>query len=234
VADALDDAARYARQDRGSAAVAYYLVSRQWEDGDTCERPGDRWCKPHRGADLPAVLAEVGSMSHEAESELLATAAGRATIAEALYAGIRDWLADRPLAVRYDADVAGGDAGSLPPVAPGTGAPFRAPPVSPADLVDGNLSLRLTNTGTATWPTDLQLLVGWAASEAPYLASAPASLEPAGVTVPALDPGASVVLHVPLLPPAGGRQVAWISLADGAGTPLTSAGSPALQLAMEP
>jgi hypothetical protein len=232
--EALDTAARYERQDRGSEAVAYYIVSRQWDDGDSCERPDDTWCKPHRGADLPAVLAEVGSMSHEAESELLATAAGRDAVAEALYAGIRDWLAERPVAVRFDAQVAGGEAGTTPRVAPGQGPPFWASTMTSADLVDGSLPLRLTNTGTSAWRSGLELLVGWDRSEQPYLADAPAELTPAPVEVPSLEPGESVVLHLPLSPPNDGRHIAWITLVDSSGTPLTDEGSPPLQLAWEP
>jgi N-acetylmuramoyl-L-alanine amidase len=234
VSDALDAAARYERQDRGSEAVAYYLVSRQWHEGDSCERSDDTWCKPHRGADLPAVLAEVGSMSHEAESELLATAAGRAAIAEALYAAIRDWIADRPVAVRYDALVTGGEAGIAPLALPGEGPPFQVTTLSPDDLVDGSVPIRLTNTGTAAWEDGLDLLVGWDRSDEPYLADAPAELTPAAVEVPSLEPGESVVLHLPLSPPTDGRHVAWITLATADGNALTDSGSPALQLAWEP
>jgi N-acetylmuramoyl-L-alanine amidase len=234
VVDALDAAARYERQDRGSEAVAYYIVSRQWEDGDSCENPRDTWCKPHRGADLPAVLAEVGSMSHEAESELLATADGRDAVAQALYAGIRDWLAERPLAVRYDALVTGGEAGTNPLVIPGEGPPFWATTLSPEDLVGGTLPLRLTNSGTAAWQHDLELLVGWDRSDDPYLSEAPVALASAGVSVPALAPGESVVAHLPLSPPSGGRHVAWITLGRSDGNALTEAGSAPLQLAWQP
>lgn len=230
----LDAAAGYERQDRLSAAVAYYLVSRQWDDGDSCERPRDTWCKPHRGADLPAILAEVGSMSHRAESELLATERGRAAVAEALYAGIRDWLADRPVAVRYDALVSGGEAGGVPLALPGQGPPFQAPALFSADLVSGSLPIRLTNTGTAAWAANVELLVGWSPSDEPYLPSPPLELHSAGVAIPDLAPGESVVVQVPLVPPSDGRQVAWITLADSAGAALTEAGSAPLQLAWGP
>lgn len=236
VVEALDGAARYERQDRGSEAVAYYIVSRQWEDGrDSCERPADRWCKPHRGADQPAVLAEVGSMSHEAESELLATTAGRTLVAEALYAAVRDWLADRPLAVRYDALVDGGEAGRVPVAVPGEGPPFQATSIGPEDLTDGTTPIRLTNTGTDAWAPGLELLIGWAQSGGdPYLAAAPQPLVPAGVEVPALAPGESTIVAMPLAAPGEGRQLAWITLAGSAGATLSDAGSPPLQLAWEP
>lgn len=232
VVEALDEVADYERQDRETQAVAYYIVSRQWQDGDICETPGDTWCKPHRGAQLPSVLSEVGSMSLEAESELLSTDAGRRAVADGLYQGIRSWLSERSLAARYDALLPGGEAGSVPAPEPGEGPPFQAPSLAAEDLSDGSLALRLTNTGNATWADDLSLLVGWSESDAPYLPEAPPEVEPAGVAVPPLAPGESVMLMVPLDLPAGGRSLAWITLADGDG-PLTDHGLPALQLAWD-
>jgi hypothetical protein len=229
VVDALEDVARYRRQDRETQAVAYYMISRQWQEGDSCERRGDEWCKPHRAAQLPAVLAEVGSMSLKAESKLLASARGRRAVAVGLYDGIRTWLADRPLAVRYDALVSGGEAATLPPARPGEGPPFWAPTMD-ADSAS-TLPVRLTNTGNRAWPSDLQLLVGWEASAAPYLASPPDELTPADVTVPALEPGESVTLGLALQVPAGERHLAWITLAEPDGAPFTDRGSPALQVA---
>jgi N-acetylmuramoyl-L-alanine amidase len=229
VVAALDDLAGYERQDRGTQAVAYYIVSRQWQDGDSCERPADTWCKPHRGADLPAVLAEVGSMSLEAESELLATDAGREAIARGLFEAVAAWLAERPLAVRYDALLPGGEAGIVPEQAAGEGPPYVAPELRGEDL-DGGLVVRLTNTGAEAWPEGLRLLSGWTASDDPYLPEAPATLAPVDVEIPALRPGESVAVAVGLEAPSPGRQIAWITLADAAGAALTDAGSPALQL----
>jgi N-acetylmuramoyl-L-alanine amidase len=228
VVDSLGQAATYERQDRGTEAVAYYMISRQWRDGDTCETPGDTWCKPHRGAQLPAVLAEVGSITLEAESELLAQDAGRRAAAEGLYDGIREWLGQRPLGVRYDALLPGGEAGALPEARPGDGPPYAAANVGTGDLVDGALPVRLTNTGQRAWGA-IELLAGWQASDAPYLATPP-ELRSTGAAVPPLAPGESVTVHVPLEPPGGGRSVLWLTLADGSG-PFTDHGSPALQLA---
>ena len=118
VVAALAQAADYDRQDRGTEAVAYYLISRQWQEGDTCEVAGDAWCKPHRGLQLPGVLSEVGSISLEAESELLASEPGRMAIAAGIYEGLKRYLADRPLAVRYDALVNGGAAGDAADAGP--------------------------------------------------------------------------------------------------------------------
>jgi hypothetical protein len=93
-----------------------------------------------------------------------------------------------------------------------------------------SVPLRLTNTGDRAWPEGLQLLVGWSASDAPYLSSAPATLDPADVAVPPLGPGESVTLDLPLDLPDGGRQLAWITLRGPAG-PFSDLGSAPLQLA---
>jgi N-acetylmuramoyl-L-alanine amidase len=229
VVQALDQVARYRRQDRDTQAVAYYMISRQWQDGDTCERRGDEWCKPHRAAQLPAVLAEVGSMSLEAESELLAIPRGRRAVATGLYEGIRTWLADRALGVRYDALVDGGEAATVPPASPGEGPPYWAAAMDASG--GGTLPIRITNTGNRPWPSGLQLLAGWEASSAPYLAEPPDELTPADVEVPALEPGESVTLDLALEAPSGERHLAWITLAGADGVPFTDFGSPALQVA---
>jgi N-acetylmuramoyl-L-alanine amidase len=227
VVAALDEAASYDRQDRGTQAVAYFMVSRQWADGDTCEVDGDTWCKPHRALQLPGVLSELGSMSLEVESELLVTEAGRASIAQGVYDGLRAWIAARPLAVRYDALLPGGEAGTAPEAIDGDGPMFWAASLPAATP---SVPVRLTNTGQRAWPDNLQVLVGWSASDAPYLAGAPASTTAADVAVPSLAPGESVVLELPISAPAGGRHLAWITLAGPDG-PFTDLGSPALQLA---
>jgi N-acetylmuramoyl-L-alanine amidase len=227
VVTAIDGVAGYDRQDRGTQAVAYYFISRQWADGDTCETDGDTWCKPHRALQLPGILSELGSMSLEAESELLAGDEGRRVVAEGVYQGVRAWIAARQLAVRYDALVPGGEAGSVPEAIDGDGPMYWA-----QSLPSGTASvpLRLTNTGDQAWPEGLQLLVGWSASDAPYLSSAPATLDPADVAVPPLGPGESVTLDLPLDLPDGGRQLAWITLRGPAG-PFSDLGSAPLQLA---
>ena len=97
----------------------------------------------------------------------------------------------------------------------------------------GVLPLRLTNTGSAAWPAGQQLVVGWTVSDAPYLARPPGELRPADVAVPALGPGESVELAVPIAAPAQGRSLLWVSLSGPAGD-LTELGSPALQLAWAP
>jgi hypothetical protein len=136
--------------------------------------------------------------------------------------------------VRYDALLPGGEAGTIPEVAAGEGPPFAAAEIRQTDLDGGALPLRLTNTGSDPWGAGMQLLVGWSPSDAPYLAGAPADLAPAAIEVPSLAPGESVTLAVPLELPEGARHVAWITLADAAGTPLTDRGSAPLQLAHAP
>jgi hypothetical protein len=96
----------------------------------------------------------------------------------------------------------------------------------------GALQLRLTNTGTSTWPAGLRLASGWQATPSPYLAVAPAHLEPADVEVPTLKPGESVELSIQLqVPTSSARKIAWITLVTANGTPLTASGSPPIQLA---
>ena len=234
VVAALSGIAPYDRQDRGTEAVAYYIVSRQWESGDTCEAPGDTWCKPHRGAQLPVVLSEVGSMSLPAESELLATDAGRQAVAGGLLDGLRTYFGGRQLAARYDALLPGGLAGVPPAAMPGSGPMFWAPALPAEGAASGLLSLRLTNTGQGDWPAGMELLVGWSASDQPYLATEPDDLVPAGVRVPRLGPGESVTLQMPITPPSGAeRSIAWVTLSGGSGR-LTDLGVPALQLSWKP
>jgi N-acetylmuramoyl-L-alanine amidase len=233
VVDALAAITDYERQDRGTEAVAYYLISRPWQDGDTCETPGDTWCKPHRGTQQPATLSEVGSMSLPAESELLATVEGRMAVAEGLYEGLRRWLGARQLAVRYDALVPGGEAGSLGDPRPGDGPPYWVPEIPASAAADDVLPVRLTNTGTTGWPSDLELRIGWTPSDLPYLARAPASLAAADIAVPALAPGESVVLQLPVDLPTGARSVAWITLAGSTGD-FADLGSPPLQVSWSP
>lgn len=220
VVRALEPLATYERQDRGTQAVAYYAISRQWRDGDTCETPGDTWCKPHRAPQMPSVLTEVGSISLRAEQDLLTGPDGQAAAAEGVYDGIVAYLSRRPLAARYEAP----GARVAPPLADG---PLEQAPILP----EGTTKLVLTNRGTEAWPTNLQLVAGWQVSELPYLPSAPDRLENLPVDVPPLAPGESVRLSVPLEAPAAtGRQIGWITL-RGPNVPWTDLGTPAIQMA---
>jgi N-acetylmuramoyl-L-alanine amidase len=207
------------RQDRGVDGTPQYLYF--------VKPAGQAANEPRRGLLMPAVLTEVGSMSLPAESQLLATSAGRTAAAQGVYDGIVAYLANRPVAGRIDGVFQGGGAGSVPGAAPGIGPPYWAPVVTP-----GPLTLRVTNTGTQAWPAGMSLAGGWQATAAPYLSHAPSSEMALGAKLPALAPGASVEVSVNLPPPAAtDRQVAWISLVAPDGTALAQMGSPALQVA---
>jgi len=219
VVSSMADAASYDRQDRGIDGTAPYLY--------LLKPPGSADNEPRRGLLMPAILTEVGSMSLEAESELLSGQAGYDAAARGIFDGIAAYLRNRPLAARIDALIPDGAAGAQPTAVPGNGPPFW-PAVAPSD---GALSLRLTNTGSSAWPAGLRLVAGWAATDMPYLAAAPDGLAPLDPEIPALQPGESVELPVTLPAPAGdGRQVVWIALDGPDGTSLTASGSAALQL----
>ena len=229
LAQAVEDAtaasmgtAGYKRQDRGIDGTAPYLYELKPAGSDPKS--------PRRALLMPAILSEVGSVSLEAESERLASPAGREAAAKGLFDGIAAYLRDRPLAARIDALIPGGAAGRVPASAPGSGPPFWAPVLpDPA-----HLTVRLVNTGTTAWPSGLKVVAGWQASPAPYLASAPGTLAPIDAVVPALVPGASVELAIALPPPGGtGRQLAWITLQAPDGRHLTELGTPPLQLATQ-
>ncbi len=223
---ALDPLTTYPRQDRGTEAVAYFVISRTWADGDTCEREGDEYCKPHRGLLMPSALSEVGSITLRAEHDLIASDDGQQALADGLFDGLVDYFGNRGVAARIGLE--GETPGTAPEPVAGDGPPYW-PQVAPADPV----RLRLTNTGTESWPDDLRLVAGWAATDAPYLAQAPDGVAPIGPAIPALEPGESVVVTVELPPPpAGDRAVAWISLL-GSRASLADRGVAALQLSSE-
>ena len=221
VVTALSGVARYDRQDRGIDAVNYYIIAPATETGDPRE--------PRRGVLMPAVLAEVGSMSLAVEADLLATDDAQQAIAGALVDALAAWFRDRSLAVRLDLLAPGGIAGLPPEVEPGDG-PMYWP------LVVGNpgrAAIRLTNTGSDSWPAGVQLLAGWAPTDEPYLARPP-QLARLDVEAPALAPGESVDLELRLPAPLSGvRAVAWITLQAG-NTILSDLGVPPLQLAIGP
>jgi N-acetylmuramoyl-L-alanine amidase len=224
---AIDPLTTYARQDRGIEAVAYYAISRAWADGDTCEREGDTYCKPHRGLLMPSALDEVGSISLRAEHDLLASDAGQDAAAEGLFDGLRDYFGARAIAGRVElADV---PARVAPQPVPGDGPMFWAPAVP-----DGPIELRVTNTGNEAWPAGSRIEAGWETSDAPYLPRPPADLQPTGPEIPALRSGESVVIPIELpSPPGGGRALAWISLSVDRASLADRGSPPALQLSSE-
>ncbi len=228
VVAAMDAAATYDRQDRGISAVNFFIVAPPLFVA-TPDRP-DPITQPRRGALMPAILTEVGSITLSAEQDLLLSPPGQATTAQGIANALGAYFTHRPLAIRYDAELAGGTAGTLPTLVPGAGPLFWAP-LLPADALAAGVPVRLTNSGTVAWPAGLQLFAGWEPSDEPYLRTAPPALDPSGVQIPALAPGESV--HLRLVPPAPtgtARQILWIDLGNST-TSLAEIGSPALQLA---
>jgi len=226
VVAAMDPVADYERQDRGISAVNLYIVAPPLFV-TTPERP-DPVMQPTRGALMPAILTEVGSITLAAEQELLLSPAGQAAAAEGIASALSSYLGDRPLAVRFDALVSGGAAGTIPTAVSGSGPPFWAPKVSAANLEAG-IPVRLTNTGTRPWPADLHLLSGWGAGGQPYLPAAPETLNELANDVPPLAPGESVVvLMMTSTAPVGGG-ILWVTLSSADST-RSDLGSAPLQL----
>lgn len=228
VMSALSAVAGYERQDRGTNAHNLYIVAPPLFEPSP-ERP-DPVRQPTRGALMPAVLVEVGSISLPAEHALLLDASGQEAAAAGMLGGLAAHFGSRELAARIElADAA---IGVLPEAVSGDG-PLYWVTVIEGETDQPVVTLRLTNTGVDAWPADLALAVGWEETDAPYLRAAPASLEALEAEVPALAPGESVTLTLALTPPGAGlRQVAWITLQAGAGT-LADLGSPPLQFALD-
>ena len=227
VVAALDPAAAYDRQDRGISAVNLYIVAPPLLV-TTPERP-DPVKQPTRGALMPAVLTEVGSITLPAEQDLLLSPVGQAAAARGIADALGAYLGGRQLAVRYDALIDLGAAGTVTEPVGGSGPPYWPTGLRRAGWALG-LPLRLTNTGAAPWPRGLQLLGGWEASSGqPYLRQAPAALNDLAIEVPPLAPGESVQVVVRMSLPVMEVGIVWITLAEG-GVPLTDLGSPPLQL----
>jgi N-acetylmuramoyl-L-alanine amidase len=227
VVAAIHPLAGYDRQDRGISAMNLYIVAPPLFV-TTPDRP-DPVKQPTRGALMPAILTEVGSITLAAEQDLLLSAQGQTAAAQGIANALGAYFGDRKLAVRYDALLPGGAAGSVPDPVGGSGPPYWLPGLRRAELAVG-FPVRLTNTGTGTWPAGLGLLAGWEASDQPYLRRAPDALTDLGVHVPPLAPGESVELVVQMTVPVSERGVLWFTLANGA-VPLTDLGSAPLQLA---
>lgn len=225
----LGEIAGYDRQDRGIEAKNLFIVAPPLLV-PTEDRPDPRK-QPTRGALMPAILAEVGSITLAAEQDLLTSSPGQRAAAEGIADALAAYFADRQLAVRYDALLPSGSAGTVPPSATGDGPPFWVPTLTAAEVAEGFV-VRLTNTGTEAWPADLELEVGLSASDQPYLRLPPEALDALPLAIPPLAPGESIDLPIRWEPPAGtARQVAWFTLVGDGGS-LTEQGSPPLQLAL--
>lgn len=220
VVSALGSVAGYDRGDRGTTAHNFYLVAPPLLQ-PTEERPDPRR-QPTRGALMPAILSEVGSITLRAEHDLLASPDGQEAAARGLFEGLRTWFGERRLAARIGLE--GEPVGEPPAAIAGDGPPYWAPPAP-----DGPLRLRVTNTGNAEIPAGARLVAGWEASDAPYLRLPPEQLAPVSDELPALAPGESVLVSVTLSDAPAARALAWISLVSE-GETLAQHGSPPLQL----
>lgn len=226
VVAAVEPVATYERQDRGISAVNLFIVAPPLFV-TTPERP-DPVKQPRRGALTPAILTEVGSITLAAEHDLLLSPEGQAAAAAGIADGLERYFADRPFAVRFDALIPGGTAGTVPTTVGEDGPPFWATAVGVPELSAG-IPVRLTNTGTAVWPAGLKIRGGWQASDEPYLRQPPDVAGDLGIEVPPLGPGESVVVLVQEEVPADGTGLVWITLVNGDRT-FSDLGSAPLQL----
>jgi N-acetylmuramoyl-L-alanine amidase len=230
VVAAIGEVADYERQDRGIEAQNLYMVAPPLLE-PTPDRPDPRK-QPTRGALMPSVLAEVGSITLAAEHDLLASPTGQAAAAEGIYRALVTYFGRRDQAVRYSVPAAEPPVGIAPQPIEGDGPPFWVADL-PADLEDTGLAVVLTNSGTQAWEEGLTLVAGWSSADQPYLRVPPDGLAALPVAVPALGPGESVELLLPIATPPdrSSRQVAWITL-SAVGWTFADLGSPPLQLAL--
>jgi len=227
---AIGPIASYDRQDRGISATNLYIVAPPLFV-TTADRP-DPLKQPTRGALMPAVLTEVGSITLPAEQDLLLSPAGQKAAAQGIADGLTSFFGQRALAVRYDALIPLGAAGTVMDPIGGSGPPYSPTGVRRAEWGLG-VHLRLTNTGTAAWPPGLRRLGGWEETgNQPYLRQAPPALGDLGVDVPPLAPGESVQVVVRMSLPVVNSGIVWITLSRG-DVRFTELGSPPLQLTTE-
>jgi N-acetylmuramoyl-L-alanine amidase len=219
----LGSVATYERGDRGTTAHNFYLVAPPLFE-PTAERPDPRK-QPTRGALMPTVLAEVGSITLRAEHDLLASAAGQEAVAAGLFDGLVEFFAQRDHAARIGLEDE--PVGRPPAATEGDGPPFWAPVIGDHRA---RVRVRVTNTGHAAIPAGARVVAGWATTADPYLAAAPLDLAPVSRPLPDLEPGASVTTDLQLDPPSGERALAWISL-ESESARFDQLGSPALQVA---
>lgn len=221
----LDGAADYERQDRGIQAHNLFIVAPPLLEA-TPDRPDPRK-QPTRGALMPSVLTEVGSITHPAEQNLLASEPGQQAAAMGIFDALQRLFTERAAGVAYIVPALEPAPGTPPEVEPGEGPIFRAP-----EAPTGRLVIRLTNTGNQAWPAGLSLVGGWEASDQPYLRVPPEALEPLlPDPLPVLAPGESVEVTVTLPGgQSGARGLVWMTLSEGRRA-WTEMGIPPLQLA---
>ncbi len=125
VVDELDGVADYDRQDRGIQAHNLFIVAPPLLE-TTPERPDPRK-QPTRGALMPSVLTEVGSITHRAEQDLLASTSGQRAAAQGIFAALQGMLANRALGVAYQVPALEPMPGTLPVAQAGDGPILWAP-----------------------------------------------------------------------------------------------------------
>ena len=206
----MDRAADYDRQDRGIQAHNLFIVAPPLLE-TTPDRPDPRK-QPTRGALMPSVLTEVGSITHRAEQNLLGSEPGQRAAAQGIFDALQQLFAQRATGAAYSLSALEPVPGTPPDVEPGEGPMFWA-----REAPGGPTTIRLINTGNQAWPAGLSLVGGWEESDQPYLRLPPETLEPLlDDPLPALAPGESVDVTVTL--PGDGsaaRGLAWITVADG-------------------
>jgi N-acetylmuramoyl-L-alanine amidase len=229
VVAAIGEVADYPRQDRGIEAHNLYMVAPPLLE-PTPDRPDPRK-QPTRGALMPSVLTEVGSITLAAEHDLLGSPSGQGAAADGIYRALVSYFGRRGQAVRYSVPAVEPPIGSVPLPIDGDGPPVWIADL-PADVEDAGLAVVLTNSGTQAWEDGLTLVAGWTATDQPYLRVLPDELAALPVEVPSLAPGESVELLLPIEAPPdrSSRRVGWITL-SGAGWTFADLGSPPLQLA---
>ena len=221
----MDGVADYDRQDRGIEAQNLYIVAPPLLK-TTPDRPDPRK-QPTRGALMPSVLTEVGSITHRAEQDLLASESGQRAAALGIFDALQQLFANRAAGAAYLLPAVEPAPGTPPTAVDGDGPMFWAPQVAA-----GPMTVRLTNTGNQPWPNDLTVAGAWEASDQPYLRVPPKALVPLlDDALPALAPGESVDVVISV-PEAGtsGRLLGWITLVDGTRA-WTEMGIPPLQVA---
>jgi N-acetylmuramoyl-L-alanine amidase len=223
VVASMDGAARYDRQDRGTKAHNLFIVAPPLFE-TTPDRPDARK-QPTRGALMPSILTEVGSITLRAEQDLLASPRGQEAAADGIFAALASHFSARPLAASYLLPELESSAGVVPTPVDGDGPPYWLPE-TPANEV----LVRVVNSGTEAWPAGVHLVGKREPSDQPYLRVVPDVQDAVSEPLPALGPGEAVDVLLTFPAGASGRWVAWITVATDTG-PLTMLGSPPLQVA---
>ena len=223
----MDGVADYDRQDRGIQAHNLFIVAPPLLE-TTPDRPDPRK-QPTRGALMPSVLTEVGSITHRAEQDLLASETGQRAAAQGIFDALQGQFANRALGAAYQVPRLEPMPGTLPAVEAGDGPMFWAPPTpaGPLEITAHQHRHRIV----AVRPD----AGGWLGGERPAVPARAAGMPSSRCWTRRCRrwrPGESVDVAV-TVPGTGStaRGVAWITLADG-DRAWTEMGIPPLQVAI--